>query len=98
MNELVKTSSPLQVDTGLGDSSIQLDNETSLAISELASMFTYMAAPSAERLDHLEKYKNVFLERYGYEREVPLLEMLCSNAGIGAPATYTNPVNESSKK
>lgn len=94
MNELIKTSSPLQVDTGLGDSSIQLDNETSLAISELASMFTYMVASSAERLDHLEKYKNVFLERYGYEREVPLLEMLCSNAGIGAPATYTNPVNE----
>ncbi|MBU8572317.1 lantibiotic dehydratase [Bacillus subtilis] len=94
MNELIKTSSPLQVDTGLGDSSIQLDNETSLAISELASMFTYMAAPSAERLDHLEKYKNVFLERYGYEREVPLLEMLCSSSGVGAPATYTNPANE----
>lgn len=57
-------------------------------------MFTYMASPSANTLDHLEKYKNVFLERYGYEREVPLLEMLCSSTGIGAPATYTNPANE----
>ncbi|KUP41058.1 Subtilin biosynthesis protein SpaB [Bacillus velezensis] len=94
MNELIKTSSPLQVDTGLDDFSIQLDNETSLAISELASVFTYMAVPFAKRLDHLEKYKNVFLERYGYEREIPLLEMLCSSAGIGAPATYTNPSNE----
>ncbi|MHC5562284.1 lantibiotic dehydratase [Bacillus spizizenii] len=94
MNKLIKASSPLQVDAGLADSSIQLDNETSLAISELASMFTYMASPSAKKLDHLEKYKNVFLERYGYEREVPLLEMLCSNTGIGAPATYTNPANE----
>ncbi|KXZ20123.1 lantibiotic dehydratase [Bacillus nakamurai] len=94
MNELVRASSSLQVDTGLADLSIQLDNETSLAISELASMFTYMASPSAENLDHLEKYKNVFLERYGYEREVPLLEMLCSSAGIGAPATYINPANE----
>ena len=94
MNKLIKASSPLQVDAGLADSSIQLDNETSLAISELASMFTYMASPSANTLDHLEKYKNVFLERYGYEREVPLLEMLCSSTGIGAPATYTNPANE----
>ncbi|MGF7534232.1 lantibiotic dehydratase [Bacillus mexicanus] len=94
MDKLIKTSSPLQVDAGLADSSIQLDHETSLAISELASMFTYMASPSAKNADHLEKYKHVFLERYGYEREVPLLEMLCSNAGIGAPATYTNPANE----
>ncbi|MCY8545956.1 lantibiotic dehydratase [Bacillus vallismortis] len=94
MDKLIKTSSPLQVDAGLADSSIQLDHETSLAISELASMFTYMASPSAKNVDHLEKYKHVFLERYGYEREVPLLEMLCSNTGIGAPATYTNPANE----
>ncbi len=37
---------------------------------------------------HLVAYRRRFIERYGSRREVPLLEMLDEDVGIGPPATY----------
>lgn len=57
-------------------------------------MFIYMVFFFVNILDYLEKYKNVFLECYGYEREVFFLEMLCFSIGIGVFVMYMNFVNE----
>lgn len=34
---------------------------------------------------YLQDYKNNFLEKYGYEREVPFKELIDENKGIGYP-------------
>jgi hypothetical protein len=40
---------------------------------------------------HLVSYRREFLDRYGEGREVPLLELLDEDIGLGPPATYQRP-------
>lgn len=42
-------------------------------------------------LPHMHQYRNAFIEKYGVSREVPLLELLDENIGLGAPPTYEFP-------
>lgn len=37
----------------------------------------------------MSKYKNDFIEKYGYHRVVPVMEVLDNDIGIGIPAGYT---------
>lgn len=94
MNEIAESRSPLQIDVGLGDRNINLKYRLGQDISSLASMLTMIAMPFGKKSTHLELYKTKFIEKYGFEREVLLIEMLDSSSGIGAPATYTNPRND----
>ncbi|MGI8855725.1 MAG: lantibiotic dehydratase [Thermomicrobiales bacterium] len=43
------------------------------------------------QLGHLAVYRGEFIERYGTEREVPLLELLDEDVGLGPPPTYQHP-------
>jgi thiopeptide-type bacteriocin biosynthesis protein len=43
-------------------------------------------SPWPRGLPHLEAYRQAFVSRYGHEREVPLLEMLDPNFGLGPPS------------
>jgi thiopeptide-type bacteriocin biosynthesis protein len=43
-------------------------------------------SPHPSRLPHLRAYREAFLDRYGTERSVPLLELLDPVAGLGPPA------------
>lgn len=43
--------------------------------------------------DYLEKYKEEFIEKYGPYIEVPVLELLDPDIGLGAPASYKNPLS-----
>lgn len=44
-----------------------------------------------QRPPHLVDYEHHFLERYGVEGEVPILELLSASRGIEAPDTYNLP-------
>lgn len=40
---------------------------------------------------YMKSYKKDFLQKYGYEREIPVIELLDDDKGIGAPAGYMMP-------
>ena len=44
-----------------------------------------------DRPNHMEDYKHIFIEKYGYDVSVSINEMLDNDLGIGAPAGYTVP-------
>jgi lantibiotic biosynthesis protein len=45
-------------------------------------------SPLPAGLPQLEAYRQAFVSRYGHEREVPLLEMLDPNFGLGPPSGH----------
>lgn len=94
MNQVMKSTSPLQVDLGLADEQITLDEQLAQTIPELASMLTRLATPFSKQSTYLEEYKNKFIEKYGVDREIPLMEMLDTSSGIGAPVSYQQPQND----
>ena len=91
MQKIFNVATPLQVDISLNSPGLMI-NET----------LTYEVAKAAEVLwklnnngvgySHLSSYHTEFLEKYGTNREVPILELLSEELGLGAPATYENPI------
>ncbi|MFB9903861.1 lantibiotic dehydratase [Allokutzneria oryzae] len=79
----------------------QLDTALALTASELNELVGADAADAAEvllringapqRPEHIVEYHNAFLERYGVESEIPLLDLLSPERGLDAPSTYTMP-------
>lgn len=94
MENIQKAKDYLQVDSAIKDPTVQLSYRYGQDISGLLSLLTYMSNPVKRNNSQLDIYRNKFLERYGYEREVPLLEMLDRSKGIGAPTYYTKPSND----
>ncbi|KAF6659318.1 lantibiotic dehydratase [Paenibacillus polymyxa] len=80
--------STLQVDLSLEDHSIVLNEYIRKDVERVAELFSQLASKTD---DHLKEYADEFLEKYGYRREVPLLELLDEEMGLGAPATYRHP-------
>ena len=76
----------------------QVDTTLSLNGRHIAEAVAREAARAAELLirltplpngpPHLAAYRAAFHARYGQDREVPLLELLDPNVGIGAPPTH----------
>lgn len=94
MKELYKCSSYLQIDTVIENGNFQLKQDISGKIGELASFFVYISNNIKSQNGYLEHYKSKFIEKYGMEREIPLLEMIDSSNGIGAPSPYLKPKND----
>jgi thiopeptide-type bacteriocin biosynthesis protein len=82
-----ESQTPLQVDSNLRLSG----NRISRAVGEEAARAAELLlriAPSPEGPSHIEAYRSAFELRYGYDREVPLLELLDQGLGLGPPAAY----------
>ncbi len=99
MQHIQTSSSPLQIDTGMDqeegmDSGLRLGEDIAGHMAHLASVLSAIAIPLEQRQGYWEQYKNKFIEKYGVDREVPLLEMLDTATGIGAPYSYTHPAND----
>ncbi len=94
MQEIYESSAYLQVDTIISGEAFQLEKNISESICELASLFVYLSNEIKNQYGYLQHYRNRFIEKYGIDREVPILEMLDSNIGIGAPAPYIKPQND----
>ncbi|MCP3776469.1 lantibiotic dehydratase [Paenibacillus sp. MZ04-78.2] len=89
MNELYPANNLLQIDLALGKKDVKI-NKKIMSEVESAADVLWRLSPDYINL-HLHKYKLAFVEKYGLNREVGLLELLDEGLGLGAPPTYTHP-------
>lgn len=82
-------------------STLEVDLATAFAARSLSADVATELARAAETMlristmppqfQHLTAYRREFIERYGEGCEVPLLELLDEDIGLGPPAGYQNP-------
>lgn len=84
----------IQVDTLISGAKAALPRETEAKIRRLAGLFVRLDGGRKYKRTYLEEYFDKFIEKYGYKREVPVLELLDTGTGLGAPAGYLNPRND----
>lgn len=90
MKSVAETDNLLQVDLALSMETLTLPKSVAQEVERVAEVLWRI---SGERLgsSHLESYRADFMEKYGTYREVPLLELLDADIGLGAPAGYEFP-------
>lgn len=86
----------------------QTDMATALAGSAISRAVADEAARTAELLlrltawptgpAQLDSYRSAFLDRYGAEREVPLLELIDPELGLGAPGRFDSAAPQHSRR
>ena len=89
MRRLSDRETTLQLDTALaGDVRLprHVGHEVAKAVTAL-----WRLAPDRRGMVHLRSYQE-FLERYGVDQTVPVLELLDDDRGLGPPAGYQSPV------
>lgn len=92
-----------EVNTAAGETPVQVDMATVLRGRQVAQAVGTEVARAAELLLRMtplpnglttfESYRRAFVARYGPDREIPLLELLDPQFGLGSPATYTGGTN-----
>lgn len=90
MGELRRADDVIQSDLRL-DARLVLPVEVAReAARAAAALWRTTATPSG--MPHMRAYHLAFLERYGTDRPVPLLELLDEARGLGLPESYRGPV------
>jgi thiopeptide-type bacteriocin biosynthesis protein len=97
-SRLAETAGAVVEAPGAGEAPFQVDMALALRGGALAAAVGRAAARAAEILlrvspwpqgpPTLAAYRQAFLNRYGPEREVPLLELLHPDLGLGRPAVH----------
>ncbi|MGP5604649.1 lantibiotic dehydratase [Corynebacterium casei] len=82
--------STLGIDASVSIEYESFDERVADDIARLTTVLSAIGTPFA-RFPHLVEYESRFVERFGCMAEIPVLELLDSVLGIGAPPTYTNP-------
>ena len=77
--------SPVQIDMALAVGGTHVNRAVAAEASRAAELLLRMS-PYPRGLPHLEQYRRAFEARYGSAREVPLLELLDPEFGLGPPA------------
>lgn len=90
MKQLTNAKNPLQVDVKLFNNPITLHNKVGEEVVKVAETL-WKLSPDSLGLQHINEYRNEFIEKYGTYREVPILELLDEDQGLGAPALYNYP-------
>ncbi len=85
-----KNALPLQVDSALQVKATLLHQSIGQAAAHAAT-FLLRTTPLPTGLRNLQEYRLLFLEKYGEQAEVPLLDLLSSENGLDAPAGYERP-------
>jgi thiopeptide-type bacteriocin biosynthesis protein len=83
---------PFQVDLFLIPARAQLHRAVAQEVCRAAELLLRLS-PSPEGPSTLAAYRQAFVGRYGLDREVPLLELLDGNLGLGSPTRTTSPPN-----
>jgi|GEM_PF-698372 subtilin biosynthesis protein spaB len=91
MSNKIKSKSYLQVDIMLNDK-IVLPVILKNKIEQLAFFLQYNN--SRQVIGYLDNYKYRFIEKYGTNQMVSIVELFDAGTGIGAPDNYINPQNE----
>ena len=79
-----------QVDTALHLEAPLLNTSIGVAAAQAVEILLRLGC-FPEGPHHLREYHAAFLERYGVDSEVPLLDLLSPETGLDAPSTYTEP-------
>ncbi|MGG6448284.1 lantibiotic dehydratase [Pseudobacillus badius] len=88
MNSLVKTDKVLQVDTLLHTQKNSLNKEVGEEFALAAECLWSLSSPPTRPYTHIQAYHKVFVENYGTYTEVPILELLSEELGLGIPEGY----------
>lgn len=79
-----------QMDTALQLETPQLNREIGEAVADATEVLMRMTR-SPQGAHHLREYYMAFIERYGPEAEVPILDLLSPEFGLDAPSGYLEP-------
>lgn len=91
MARLNKSDNYIQVDL-YNDGNIYIDNSNKQRIEKFSNFITN-TVKSVTRT-YFDDYKDKFIEKYGIDQDVQLIELFDPIKGIGAPYDYTHPQNE----
>lgn len=92
------SSNPVvQVDAGRRLKGTEIANHVAEEVARAAE--TMLAITSYPKgFDPLRSYRNAFIDKYGQDRAVPILELLDPNFGLGVPTEYTGGVTDGSSR
>ena len=79
--------SPFQVDAGFELSGRAIGHAVGKEVARMAELLLRIS-PLPRGPAYLSAYRRLFEQRYGMHREVPVLELLDSNFGLGPPSAY----------
>ncbi len=80
---------PVQVDMALALRSQHVAQTVGTEVARAAEMLLRMT-PLPNGLSYFKAYRNAFVSHYGLNREVPLVELLDANFGLGSLANYSS--------
>jgi len=83
-NEMFKCKNYLQIDMKTHTNNNMLDNDLRNELNRFATAMGRLAAPNAIS-EEMASYRDLFVEKYGYDAEIPILELLDTDKGLGAP-------------
>lgn len=89
MRRLYDRPSPLRVDLVL-EVEVRLPGAVAEEAARAAEL-SWRLGPRRSEPRRLREYREAFVERYGTDRVVPVLEALDPDVGLGAPAGYRRP-------
>jgi thiopeptide-type bacteriocin biosynthesis protein len=82
-----KTETPLQTDMALALHAHHVCRAVGEEVARAGELLLRLS-PWPSGVPYLEAYRQAFASRYGHEREVPLLELLDPNFGLGPPSGH----------
>lgn len=92
MKGVIANNNYIQVDLKMHMEHSQIGFEIKRECEDIANKLAKLSGYFEEAYN-LKEYKKEFLEKYGTYMEVPLLELLDSEMGLGAPAGYLYPAS-----
>ncbi|MCM3699013.1 lantibiotic dehydratase [Paenibacillus macerans] len=92
MSNLFENTSYLQIDMAISTNKNVLHQCIAQDIGKYCEMLRKLAVSEVED-SNLKAYKEEFIEKYGLDTEVQVLELLDEGIGLGAPAGYLNPLS-----
>lgn len=88
MEALYKSSNYIQVDSKSNFESLKVNDSLIKDLNGLMKVFLTLNSDNISHDDKWQRYKTKFVEKYGEAREVPLLELLDEDLGLGVPEGY----------
>lgn len=90
MKAIFESSNYLQVDLNINKEKVTLNKEVEKELIDVIEFLIRIGKDNGQA-PHILSYKDEFMEVYGADREVSVIELLDEDKGIGAPTGYMKP-------